>query len=89
MRLEPNGSLRANAHGNGSWEHMTTISGRVIVEIGEDEVILEEGDTVRYSAEQPHGVRNGHDGQSIVILVVVAMAEVADRNLPFGLAGEE
>jgi transcriptional regulator with XRE-family HTH domain len=89
MRLEPNGSLRANAHGNGSWEHMTTISGRVIVEIGEDEVILEEGDTVRYSAEQPHGVRNGHDGQSIVILVVVAMAEVADRNLPFGLAGDE
>jgi len=89
MRLEPNGSLRANAHGNGSWEHMTTISGRVIVEIGEDEVILEEGDTVRYSAEQPHGVRNGQDGQSIVILVVVAMAEVADRNLPFGLAGDE
>jgi len=89
IRLEPGGSLRANAHGNGSWEHMTAVSGRVIVEIGEDEVILEEGDTVRYSAEQPHGVRNGQDGQSIVILVVVAMAEVADRNLPFGLTGEE
>ena len=44
---------------------------------------------MRYSAEQPHGVRNGHDGQSIVILVVVAMKEVAARNIPFGLAGEE
>src|SRR5882724_3382614 len=41
MRLEPGGSLRANAHGIGSWEHMTAVSGRVIVEIGEDEVILE------------------------------------------------
>ena len=89
MRLEPNGSLRANAHGNGSWEHMTAISGRVIVEIGADEVILEAGDTVRYSAEQPHGVRNAHDGQSVLVLVVVAMKEVAARNIPFGPLAEE
>jgi mannose-6-phosphate isomerase-like protein (cupin superfamily) len=89
MTLEPGGSLRANAHGNGAWEHMTAVSGRVVVEIGADEVILEAGDTVRYSAEQPHGVRNDHNGRSILVLVVVAMKEVADRNIPFAPATDE
>jgi transcriptional regulator with XRE-family HTH domain len=89
MTLEPGGSLRANAHGNGAWEHMTAVSGRVVVEIGTDEVILEAGDTVRYSAEQPHGVRNGHDGQSILLLIVVATKEVAARNIPFGPTAQE
>lgn len=86
MTLAPGGTLRANAHGNGAWEHMTVVSGRVIVEIGDDEVRLETGDTVRYSAEQPHGVRNDHAGETKLMLVLVAVKELAAFGIPFGAA---
>ena len=76
MTLRPGGTLRANAHGNGAWEHMTVVVGRVIVEIGDDEVTLETGETVRYSAEQPHGVRNAHDGETKLMLILVATKEL-------------
>jgi transcriptional regulator with XRE-family HTH domain len=74
--LKPGGSLRANAHGNGSWEHMTVIMGKVFVEIGDKEVLLEQGDTLRYSAEQPHGTRNGGETEARVMLVVVSLKEL-------------
>lgn len=86
MTLRRGGALRANAHGNGAWEHMTVASGRVVVEIGEKEVTLEEGETVRYSAEQPHGVRNDYAGVSKVFLVLVASGELAAKGIPFGPA---
>jgi transcriptional regulator with XRE-family HTH domain len=76
MVLKPGGSLRANAHGNGSWEHQTVIEGRVIIEIGDNEVLLEQGDTLRYSAEQPHGIRNAGDTEARVMLVVVSLKEL-------------
>lgn len=85
MTLAPGGALRANAHGNGAWEHMTVVSGRVIVEIGKDEVRLETGETVRYSAEQPHGVRNDFDGESKLILVLVAVKDLAASGLTLQL----
>jgi transcriptional regulator with XRE-family HTH domain len=77
MVLKPGGSLRANAHGNGSWEHQTVIAGRVIIEIGDSEVLLEQGDTLRYSAEQPHGIRNAGDTEARVMLVVLSLKELA------------
>ena len=76
MVLKPGGSLRANAHGNGSWEHQTVIAGRVIIEIGDSEVLLEQGDTLRYSAEQPHGIRNAGDTEARVMLVVLSLKEI-------------
>jgi transcriptional regulator with XRE-family HTH domain len=77
MVLKPGGSLRANAHGNGSWEHQTVIAGQVIIEIGDKEVLLEQGDTLRYSAEQPHGIRNAGDTEARVMLVVLSLKELA------------
>lgn len=84
VTLERGGALRANAHGNGAWEHMTVASGRVIVEIGGKETTLEEGETVRYAAEQPHGVRNAARGVSKVFLVLVASSELLAKGIPFG-----
>jgi transcriptional regulator with XRE-family HTH domain len=86
MTLQRGGALRANAHGNGAWEHMTVVTGRVIVEIGDGEVTLEAGETVRYSAEQPHGVRNDYPGISKVMLVLVAVKELVAKSIPFGPA---
>lgn len=84
MTLQRGGELRANAHGNGAWEHMTVVSGRVVVEIGKAEVMLEAGETVRYSAEQPHGVRNDYPGISKVMLVLVAVKDLVAESIPFG-----
>ena len=53
------------------------ISGRVIIEIGDNEVLLEQGDTLRYSAEQPHGIRNAGDTEARVMLVVLSLKELA------------
>ena len=74
--LQPGGSLRANAHGNGAWEHQTVLSGQIVVEIGDKEVTLGPGDTVRYSAEQPHGARNDSDSEARVLLVALALKEL-------------
>ncbi len=76
MILKPGGAIRANAHGTGAWEHSTVIQGRLIIEIGDSEVELGPGDTVRYSAEQPHGARNESEEVGRILLVVVSMKEL-------------
>lgn len=85
----PGGALRANAHGNGEWEHMTVISGRVVVELDGEEVTLEAGESIRYSGDQPHGARNAHDGETRVMLVVVPLKELRERRIPHGPIPEE
>ena len=76
MIFKPGGSLRANAHGNGAWEHQTVVRGSVIVEVGDKEILLHEGETVRYCAEQPHGARNETDKEASVFLVVISRKEL-------------
>jgi len=77
MIFKPGGSLRANAHGNGAWEHQTVVRGSVIIEVGDEEIVLNEGETVRYSAEQPHGARNDTDKEARVFLVVISRKELS------------
>jgi len=77
MIVQPGGILRANPHGNGEWEHMTVVTGTVVAEIGEDDVVLQTGETVRYAADQPHGVRNEGAEEAKVFLVVVPLPDVA------------
>jgi len=84
VTLKPGGSLRANAHGNGEWEHATVAYGRVVQEIGEGEVPLESGETIRYSADQPHGLRNDGTREARVFLVVVPMKDLERHNIPHG-----
>jgi mannose-6-phosphate isomerase-like protein (cupin superfamily) len=76
MILQPGGAIRANAHGNGAWEHQTVLSGQLVIEIGDSEVVLGPGDMVRYSAEQPHGARNDGTVEARVLLVVVSLQEL-------------
>jgi transcriptional regulator with XRE-family HTH domain len=73
LLVKPGGVLRANAHGNGEWEHTTAISGSVIVEIGDEDLVLQTGETVRYAADQPHGVRNESKEDARLFLVVVPL----------------
>lgn len=81
--VQPGGTFRANAHGNGEWEHITAATGTVVVEIGDDDVVLQTGETVRYAADQPHGVRNEGAGEVKLFLVVIPLPGM-ERD---GLAG--
>jgi len=73
--MKPGGALRANAHGNGAWEHVTVVTGDVVMEIGDDDVPLKAGETVRYSGDQPHGTRNVGKTEARLFIVVVPYAD--------------
>jgi len=79
--VQPGGVFRANAHGNGEWEHLTAVSGTIIAEIGEDDVVLRPGETVRYAADQPHGVRNENKSEARLFLVVVPLPSMEHQDL--------
>jgi quercetin dioxygenase-like cupin family protein len=80
--LEPGGTIMAEAHGHGAWEHATVFDGSVKVRIGSGWYDLTEGETIRYSAEQPHGVLNPTDKPARCMLVVVSLDEL--RRLGWG-----
>jgi len=84
ITLRPGGYLRAHPHGNGEWEHATVVSGAIVQEIGDDEIPLAEGETVRYAADQPHGLRNDGAGDAKVVLVVVPMKDLERYKIPHG-----
>ncbi len=82
--LKPGGQLMAHAHGNGEWEHSTVVQGSVTQVIGGDEVELAEGETIRYAADQPHGLRNDSGADCKVLLVVIPMKDLERHNIPHG-----
>jgi quercetin dioxygenase-like cupin family protein len=55
-----------------------------VQEIGEDEVPLAEGETIRYAADQPHGLRNDSPRDAKVVLVVVPMKDLDRHKIPHG-----
>ena len=82
--MQPGGTFRANAHGSGEWEHITAVSGAIVVEIGDDDVLLQTGETVRYPANQPHGVRNESDDEVKLFLVVIPLPGMDHHDLTGG-----
>jgi transcriptional regulator with XRE-family HTH domain len=80
--LEPGGAIMAEAHGHGAWEHNTVIQGSIKVKIGSGFYDLAEGETIRYSAEQPHGVMNPTKKLARCLLVVISLDEL--RRLGWG-----
>ena len=84
VMLKPGGQLMANAHGRGEWEHSTVVQGSCTQILGDDEVPLAEGETIRYAADQPHGLRNDSDRDCKVFLVVIPMKDLERHNIPHG-----
>ncbi len=70
MNLKTNGVLRSERHAEGTYEHLTCLDGELKVCIGDHEMILAEGETVRYGADQPRQFENTTDGESRALLVV-------------------
>ncbi|WP_350334549.1 helix-turn-helix domain-containing protein [Coralliovum pocilloporae] len=70
LQADAGGVLASNAHARGTYEHLSCLSGLLEVEVQETRVVLREGDTVRYDADQPHVIRNAGDGPARAVLMI-------------------
>jgi len=79
VRIEPGGASRAHPHGSSAWEHFTCISGQITVEVGDQEVVLNPGETLRYLAEVNHGTRNDTKRSALGLLVVIMQDKLSEQ----------
>lgn len=69
LSFDPGAALISEPHRPGCREHLTVISGALVVESGEAQEQLGPGDTARYAADRPHAIRAGA-GAACAILIV-------------------
>jgi transcriptional regulator with XRE-family HTH domain len=84
VRLDPGGASRAHPHGASSWEHWTCLTGQITIEVGDKEVVLNPGETLRYMAEVKHGVRNDTRRPAHGLLIVIMQDELAGHGHAHG-----
>ncbi len=70
VTLDKGGLLDSEPHANGTKEHITVLEGSVTISTGNEEDILESGDTARYAADVHHFIKN-HTGASARALLIV------------------
>ncbi len=63
--------LASQAHEPGSREHLSVLSGSLLVEAGTDSQSLQLGETARYATDQPHAIRNTGTELAVGMLVVI------------------
>ena len=68
--MQPGGQLKSNAHVVGTFEHLTCLSGSLLVTLGEQTIVAEAGDTLRYRADTSHCISNSSKSITEAILVV-------------------
>lgn len=56
--IEPEGTLSAEPHLNGSEEYITVFSGQVEITVAEERFELAKGDSIRFCADKHHSYRN-------------------------------
>lgn len=61
-------AIYLNSH-NGQ-EYNMVLSGRLLLQINQKELILEEGDSIYFNAEQPHGMK-ALDGKPVSFLAII------------------
>lgn len=70
LTLKKDGVLESSAHSAGTEEFLTVLKGRVSVEVNSKKAVLEEGDTIHFHADVDHVIRNEHDGEALLYMVV-------------------
>ncbi len=68
--LQPDSTYEAEAHQPGVKEYITVMEGEVVVRIGEEEYQLEQFDSIKFNADQPHAYIN-HSGETAVLHFVM------------------
>ena len=56
--IQAGGALSAQPHLRGAVEYITVFAGEVKITAGEDQMLLSKGDSIRFSADVPHGYQN-------------------------------
>ena len=56
--IRAGGSLKAQPHLKGSEEYITVFAGQAEITVGEQTVLLDQGDSIRFQAHLPHAYRN-------------------------------
>jgi XRE family transcriptional regulator, regulator of sulfur utilization len=71
VEIDPGGYLQADAHTPGTQEFITLHTGRLAVDrVGEDEHLLERGDSIRFKADVPHSYHNPGDVMASMSMVI-------------------
>ncbi|MBL9116206.1 MAG: helix-turn-helix transcriptional regulator [Verrucomicrobiaceae bacterium] len=71
LTLRPGGSLKSQAHFDGTREFIVIEQGRVRIESDSDQSELTKGDSGTYRADVPHAIINTGKGEAIAFLVVI------------------
>jgi transcriptional regulator with XRE-family HTH domain len=70
LTLKKDGVLESSAHSDETEEFLTVLKGRVSVEVNSKKAVLEEGDTIHFHADVDHVIRNEHDSEALLYMVV-------------------
>ncbi len=73
LTMAPGAELVSEAHARGSHEHLSVLSGELIVESADASVAVNAGSIARYPVDVPHAIRN-HTGEPAQALLVVVSA---------------
>ena len=71
LAMEINACLESEPHAFGSYEHLTVLSGHLLVKSGIHEQSLNAGDTARYPADLHHQIQNLGEEEARALLVYV------------------
>lgn len=71
LTVQPGGALQSLAHEPGTREHLSTMTGTLEIQTGEQIQRIKVGETARYPADRPHCIRNTGKTPASAWLVVV------------------
>ena len=71
LLMQPGAVLDSQAHGPGSREHLSVLTGTLSLTAGDSSATLAAGETARYAVDQPHAIRNPGPGAATALLVVL------------------
>jgi transcriptional regulator with XRE-family HTH domain len=71
IEVDADGTIQSLPHRKGAWEHLTVLSGELVVSSGNDRFKVTRGDTVRYPADVPHSITNSSSTMAQAILVTL------------------
>ncbi len=71
LQLQPGAVLDSQAHGPGSREHLSVLSGQLTLSAGDSSAQLAAGETARYAVDQAHSIHNPGPGVATALLVVL------------------
>lgn len=81
LKMQPGAVLESEPHSRGTYEHLTSLSGTLQVDVATRKIELAPGDTARYSGDVKHAIRNTSDQPAEAILLIAQPSQYDYRPL--------